>query len=114
MPVPVVGALYGVVGAISSGFTAVVGFFAARMTAKVAMVGTAVAVITTLTIALVTLFSALAASLSAALPPAALQFAQSFLPGNLNACVSVVIAAMVARWVYDRHVQIVAMFTGGN
>lgn len=113
MPVPAVVAAYSVVGAVVSGFTAVVGFFAARMTAKVALVTGAVVSITALTVGLIAGLGILGDSLSASLPSGVAVFSAAVMPTNLNECVSVVIAAQVLRWAYDRHLQIVGMITSG-
>lgn len=114
MPIPVVAAAaVGVVGSVTAAITAVITFFAARMSAKVALIIIAVGMIAGLTIGLIAALNLLAASISGALPSNILPFIGALLPTNLNACISVIVSASVLRWVYDREVQIVGMMTSG-
>lgn len=65
-----------------------------------------VAVVTALTSALILTFTTLLGPISRTIPPDAVIFASAILPANLNACVSVVISARIARWIYDRNLKI--------
>ena len=65
-----------------------------------------VAIVATLTVALFVGFEALVAPLARTLSADHIALIQAFTPSNLNQCVSVVIAARIARWVYDRNVNI--------
>jgi len=113
MPLPIVTGAFGVVGAIAAGFTALISFMAAKMTAKVGIVASAVVVMISLTAGLIFALETLADTLAASLPSGVVAFSQAVIPTNLNACISVIVTAMVARWVYDRHMQIIGMLTSG-
>jgi len=65
-----------------------------------------VALVGVLTAALFLTFTALLAPISANLPASSVALASAIFPSNLNACISVVISARIARWVYDRNMKI--------
>ncbi|WP_375541117.1 DUF5455 family protein [Nitrosomonas sp.] len=73
---------------------------------KVAKTVGYVAIVAVLTAALIALFSSLLSPLSQTLPAGSVALAAAILPSNLNACISVVISARIARWVYDRNMKI--------
>ena len=77
-----------------------------QFAAKIAKTIAYVTIVGILTVALIFTFSGLLSPISATLPPASLALAVAILPSNLNACISVVIAARIARWVYDRNMKI--------
>lgn len=106
-------AVVGIVGAVSSGFAALIAFFATKITTKVLIVIAAVAVISGLSLAFFLGIESLADSISASLPTEALLLSSSLMPRNLSACVSVVVSAHILRWIYDKNVDVVRMLTSG-
>lgn len=103
----------GIVGAISTGFAAVITFMATKITGKVLLVVAAVAVIAALTGGFFAAIEAIADGISAALPPEALLLSSSLMPRNLSVCVSAVISANILRWLYDRNLDIIRMIVNG-
>lgn len=65
-----------------------------------------VALVGVLTAALFLTFSTLLSSIAVSLPSDSVALASAIFPSNLNACISVVISARVARWIYDRNMKI--------
>jgi hypothetical protein len=77
-----------------------------RITSKVLRVGAFVVVAIALTAALIAGFNAALSTVSVALPNEVLVVAVSLLPSNATACISVVLSARIARFVYDWNVRI--------
>ena len=73
---------------------------------KVLKVIAYVAIVGSLTLTLFVLFDGLATSVAVAIPAGVSEFSATLLPGNLNQCISILISARVAKWVYDRNVKI--------
>lgn len=65
-----------------------------------------VALVGLLTVALILVFTTALAPLARTMPADSAAFAAALLPSNLKSCVSVIIAAYIARWVYDRNLKI--------
>ncbi|MDO9476222.1 MAG: DUF5455 family protein [Pseudohongiella sp.] len=94
---------------IVASVSGLIAFAGSMITARVGLVAAAVAAITALTIALIAVFTNLASSIQVAIPASAVEFAAAFFPGNLTTCVSVLVSAQAARWVFQRNVEVVKM-----
>lgn len=77
-----------------------------RITAKVARVVAFVGIVIALTAALIAGVTTGLSSISASLPSEVLLVAQALLPPNAVGCISVVVSAHVARYIYDWNVKI--------
>lgn len=72
---------------------------------KAVYAATAAAALLALTTAFIAVVKALLYGIVATLPAWAATGAALLLPSNLSACISAILAAKIARWIYDYHVE---------
>ncbi len=96
-------------GAIAAGFTSLIGFLATMATGRVLIVTAAVAAITALTVGFIAFINTMAGSMSQALPAEVLAFAQAVMPRNMATCLSVILTANIAKWIYQKNIEVVKM-----
>lgn len=106
--VPQVLAAGSVVAIIGKATTAIITYFTAKTLARVALIAAAVAAITTLSIAFANLISSLASSAVASMPSDTLSFFNAVVPSNLAFCVSLIITAESAKWLYLKNMEVIA------
>lgn len=89
-------------------------FFTRFLAKKLALVAVGVAVATTLTAAFVAGLSAAASGLSGSMPSELFAHAGLLLPGNIGACVAVLVSARLAAWAYWWTIKVVDWKIGAN
>ena len=94
-------------GVLGSVFTGLVTFFSAHLSKRIAMTAAAVSAISLLTIGFYATLEGLVSAISYAAPSYVSQGASLVLPSNTQACLSAILTAYVARWVYDWNVKII-------
>jgi len=94
-------------GLFSSWFAAIAGFFAAHMSKKAAFAAAAVATFAILTTAFLALIAtSVNAVLSSVTLPYGVRLGMAiFMPANLDTCIAAIIAAHVAKGLYDWNVE---------
>lgn len=95
-------------GYLGSIFTAIVAFLSTWLTRRVAVVLAAVAAIGTVFTAFYSAILALYSSIAVGFPVVPTYFG-CFLPTNIDECLSVILTAMLLRWVYDWQVKIIQL-----
>jgi len=83
----------------------ILGYFGQALTKKTLFATAAVAAFVSLTTAFVLVVKALLVGIVYVLPPWAASVAGLILPSNFSVCISALISARIARWIYDYHVQ---------
>jgi len=71
----------------------------------------AIAAFTAVTGAFVLIIKGLLMGLVYTLPPWAAQGVGLFLPTNLSACISIILGAKIARWLYEYYVEAIKIFS---
>ncbi len=99
---------------LSGLFASLVGVFAGSLAKKAVYAATAAAALLALTTAFVAVVKGLLSGIVATLPTWAAAGAGLLLPSNLAACISAIIVASVARWIYDYHVATLKIVAGIN
>jgi len=92
---------------IGSVLFAVIEFFAKWLTKRLAILAAVVVGVTAFTAAFVGAMKALVAGIVIAVPAPVVIGASWVLPYNTQACIAVVLAAHVLRWVYDWNVKVI-------
>ncbi|MFK5891205.1 MAG: DUF5455 family protein [Flavobacteriaceae bacterium] len=82
-------------------------WFGTFLTKRIAILVAIIAMVTTLTAAFVVLIESAIAALSVSMPANLLIGASWVWPSNANACIAAIIAAYVARWVYEWNIKII-------
>lgn len=95
--------------AIASTGATIIAFLAGMVTTRVTLVITTVAIIAALTTAFVFLIRGLMASIETSLPSEVTAFASAVLPSNLSVCIGVLVSAQIARWAYDKNIEVAKM-----
>lgn len=111
MPLPLIPLAAGVLSAIGSAAASALGYFSAWSAKRIALVIAGVAAVA---IAVSVFVSAITNALSAVavnMPPE-IQMAFLVMPGNVSACVSAIVTAHVARWVYSLHLKAINIKVG--
>lgn len=85
--------------------SAVLSYVGAHLAKKTVFALAAVAAALSLTAAFVFVIKGLLAGMSLVLPDWAVVGAAMFLPSNTALCISALISARVARWIYDYHME---------
>lgn len=83
----------------------VVGYFGQSLAKKTLFATAAIAAFLALTTAFVLVVKALLVGIVYVLPPWAASVAGLMLPSNFSVCISALISARVARWIYEYHVE---------
>jgi len=109
MPLPVLAGLPWLAGVIASAFAGLFAWFMTFVTKRFAIVAAGLVIIVTLTASLYAGLGALVATVAVTLPPSLVGHVGLFMPSNLGACVSIYVAARLARWAYDWNVKIIQM-----
>jgi hypothetical protein len=92
--------------AIGTALTGLIAFFGKFLTKKLAIVAAAVTAAVGFTAAFIASIEGLMAGIAYGMPSTGNWFA--FLPDNLSACVSAILAAELVRWVYDWNIKILS------
>lgn len=111
MPLPLIPIAAGVLSAIGSAAASALGYFSAWSAKRITLVIAGVAAIA---VAVTVFVSAITNALSAVAVtmPAEIQLAFLFIPSNVSACVSAIVTAHVARWVYSLHLKAINIKVG--
>ncbi|CAG4883762.1 conserved membrane protein of unknown function [Georgfuchsia toluolica] len=85
--------------------TSAVSFFGLQLAKKTIYLATALAAFLAMTVTFVGVVHALLSAIVYAMPSSMAEGADLILPSNFSACIGSLIAAKIARWIYDYHVE---------
>lgn len=109
MPLPVLAGLPWVASILGGLFSALFGFFAKYLTKRLAIVVAAISAIGGLTAAFFALLNTAMGALTATVPPDVSIVLSHVLPDNFQLCISTLLGAQSARWVYEWNVKVIQM-----
>lgn len=107
MAIPVLAGLPWLAAVIAGIVSSVFSYAAKFISKRVAVVLVAIGLIAASTTAFIALVNSLVSSLSVVVPPFLSLAVSLVVPDNTAACVSVLISARIARWVYEWNVRVI-------
>jgi uncharacterized membrane protein YjjP (DUF1212 family) len=98
--------LAGILGSI---FTGLLTFLSQYATKRVALVGSFIIAVGVVTTGFFAVLEGLIQAITVVAPTGFLESFALFLPHNTTACISAILAAKLARWVYDWNIKVIQM-----
>jgi len=90
-------------------FASTVSFLALYITKRVAIVLVAIAAIIAMTASFIAAIEALLVGIAVATPAEISIAASWFIPSNATTCLSIILSAYLARWVYEWQIKIIQL-----
>lgn len=104
MPLPLIPLAGGILAGIGSAIASALGYFSAWSAKRITLVIAGVAAIAVAVGLFVSAVESAITSIAVTMPPE-IQTAFLFVPGNVSACITAIVTAHVARWVYSLHLK---------